>query len=269
MWTLFKQTIKDSWLTALIYLIVSVLFVWMFVSIFPSFQSASANFNELLKSYPQSLLKAFGYDPETPIFSSIESYISLENFSFMYQVLIVGIVASFSSWAIAGQIEKKTMSILLSLPVKRYEIFFAKYFSNAIIILIFNAVSIYSIILFAKLYDVSYNLPHYHLMFAASTLFSMAVYAISIFFSSIFRDKGKVIFLTTGIVLVMYALFIISGLKENLINLKYGSFFYYFNATSILAKGIMPDYTYLVFGGTIIVFTALAVAIFSKRDIAV
>ena len=266
---LIKRTIKDSWLTSVIYIAVSILFAWIFVSIFPSFQSASANFNELLKSYPETLLKAFGYDPETPIFSSLEAYISLENFSFMYQVLVVGIAASFASWAIAGQIEKKTMSVLLSLPLDRAEIFFAKYLSNTFIIVIFNAVSIYSIAFFAKVYHVDYNLEHYHLMFFASLLFSMSIYALSIFFSSIFRDKGKVIFFSTGIVLVMYAMFVISSLKENLIDLKYGSFFYYFNSTSILAKGIIPDYMYLVFGGTIIVFTALAFLIFSKRDISV
>ena len=269
MWALMVRTIKDSWLTSVIYLVVSVLFVWIFVSIFPSFQSASANFNELLKSYPQTLLKAFGYDPETPIFGSVEAYISVENFSFMYQILVVGIAASFSSWAIAGQIEKKTMSTLLSLPINRTKIFFAKYFSNALIIILFNMVSIYSIIIFCKLYDVSYSSGHYHKMFVASTLFSMAIYSLGMFFSSLFRDKGKVLFFSVGIVLAMYAIYVISGLKENLSDLKYGTFFYYFNSTSILAKGIMPNHLYLVFGGTIIFFSSMALLVFAKRDISV
>jgi len=226
-------------------------------------------FSEMLKNYPPGLLKAFGYDAEMPIFANIETFVSLENFSFMYQILVVGLAVSFSSWAIAGQIEKKTMSLLLSLPLDRFEIFASKYLSAGFLILIFNAATIYSIILFCKIYDLDYNLANYHKMFLSSFLFSMAIYSIAIFFSAVFRDKGKAVFIPTGIVVGMYALTVISGLKDNLADLKYGSFFYYFKATDIFVKGIYPDYMFLVFSGTIIFFSTLALIIFSKRDISV
>jgi len=269
MWTIIKRTIRDSYLTFFIYLAVSLLFIWIFVSIFPSFGEMGEKYMDLLKSYPEGLMKAFGIDSSTPIFGKVESFLSIENFSFMYQILVVGLAVSLASWAIAGQIEKKTMSVLLSLPLERMDIFIAKYLANSFLIIVLNAITIYSIIFFCKIYDVKYDLPNYDIMFYASTLFSMAVYSLALFFSALFRDKGKVIFLSVGITLVMYAAYIVSGLKENLADLKYGTFFHYYNAAEIFAKGNISTDTYLVFGGSIILFSSLALIIFSKRDISV
>ncbi|TSC92345.1 MAG: hypothetical protein CEN92_13, partial [Candidatus Berkelbacteria bacterium Licking1014_96] len=76
-------------------------------------------------------------------------------------------------------------------------------------------------------------------------------------------------FIPVGILILMYVLKIISSLKENLKDLQYSSFFYYFDANKSLIDNKIDNWSYLIFGGVIIVFTIIAVLWFRKRDIAV
>jgi ABC-2 type transport system permease protein len=97
----------------------------------------------------------------------------------------------------------------------------------------------------------------------------MAIFSIACFFSSVFSEKGKATFATSGIIIVMYALNIISGLKDSLKDVRYLSFFHYFNAAQLLGKNHVVDWTFWVFGGAIVVFTAAAAFWFNRRDVAV
>jgi ABC-2 type transport system permease protein len=88
-------------------------------------------------------------------------------------------------------------------------------------------------------------------------------------FSSFSSEKGRVSFLTGGILVLMYVLNVLAGLKESLINLRYFSFFYYYNPGNALGDGKLVDWSIVVFAGVIIVSTLVAARYFSRRDIAV
>lgn len=72
-----------------------------------------------------------------------------------------------------------------------------------------------------------------------------------------------------GILIIMYVLNIIAALKDNLKNLKYLSFFYYYDPDQALIKNIINNTGVLVFIIVIVVCTVLAVVWFKKRDVAV
>ncbi|EKD23100.1 MAG: hypothetical protein ACD_83C00057G0003, partial [uncultured bacterium] len=50
-------------------------------------------------------------------------------------------------------------------------------------------------------------------------------------------------------------------------DLKYISFFYYYNPAQTLAHGKIDDLTFWVFIGLSIIFSSLAVLIFNRRDV--
>ena len=72
-----------------------------------------------------------------------------------------------------------------------------------------------------------------------------------------------------GLLIIMYVLNIISGLKENLKNLEYLSFFHYFATGDALIKNIVNSESILVFILTALICTIIGAWRFSKRDIAV
>lgn len=269
MWTIIKRSLKDYKTPLIIFSLSSIGFLWMYIAMFPSIAKESAKMTELVKNYPDAMFKAFGIDPNQLTFSSIESFISMEHFSLVWPIMAIAMAVSLAGGAIAGEIEKGTMAILLSQPISRLNLFFSKYLMGLISITIFTALSIFLTLPLAKIHNVAHTSESYPIMFALGILFALAIYSLAFLFSSIFSEKGKVVFVTLGIVILMYALKIVSSLKESLTDLKYSSFFYYYNQNAALVDHRISNESIIAFSSVIIICTILAAIIFSKRDVAV
>lgn len=269
MLALFWRTIRDRKYSILAYFLASVAFLWMYVALYPQIRDQAQNFSKLLEAYPESLMKAFNIDPNQMLFSTIEPYLAMEQFNFVWPIMLFAFFIAWGGSAIAGEVEKGTIEMLLAQPILRLKIFMAKYLAGLLAMVLFTAVSIYSVIPLAKIYHISYDLPHYWTLFTVGSLLGWAVFSLAFFFSSLFSDKGKAYFLTSGILVVMYVLNILANLRENLRGLKYFSFFYYYDPGRALVDGRIDNWAYLVFFGAIIMFSALTILIFQKRDISV
>ncbi len=265
MLTIILRLLKDRRTSLIIYFIATIALLLMFIGIFPSLQSQSVDFESLLKAYPEGLKKAFNVDIKS--MTTIEGFLSMEHFSLIWPVMLTFLLVSFAGGSIAGEVEKGTIETLLSGPISRTKLFFAKYFTGLIVLILFTFLSILGAIPLIEVYDISYNANNFYSMFILGLMFGWAVYSISMFFSSIFSDKGKVYALSGGLLVVMYVLNILSSFKENLANVKYASFFYYYNASEAMMFNRIDNYSYLVFIATGLVFTILALIFFTERDI--
>lgn len=65
---LILRTIKNQRVSLGAYIIIAVSFVFMYVALFPSIAKEGEKLTELMASYPEGFLKAFGIDPKTLIF---------------------------------------------------------------------------------------------------------------------------------------------------------------------------------------------------------
>ena len=267
MWTIFTRILKDRRLLILIYTLAAVAFLWMYVGFFPSFKDQTSSVEQLLSSYPESLMKAFNIDFKS--FSTVEGFVSTEQFSFMWPIMIIFMLTGFAGACFSGEVEKGTAELLLSQPISRIKIFIARYLAGITMLLFFVFFSIFALIPLCKIYDIALTNTHIYTMSILSFLFGLAIYSISMFFTAVFSDKGKVYFITGGILILMYVLNILSGIKENLADLKYGSFFYYFNPTKALVYGEIDHWSYLIFIGTAVIMFVLSLIWISKRDVAV
>jgi ABC-2 type transport system permease protein len=265
MLTLILQTLKDKRKSLIIYSISNILLLWMFVAFFKSLQGQFEGINDLLKSYPETFLKAFNI--ENFNFSTIESFISAEQFSITWPIMVVLSYISFGASIIANEVEQGTMDILLSLPISRIKLFISRYIAGIVSLLLFTSISVFPIIPFARLYGIPYQTSHFITLFFICLLFGWTVLSISIFFSSLFSEKGKVFSIAGGILIVMYILNVFAGLKENMKNLHYFSFFYYFNQNEILAYNKFNYASLAVFATISIICTIAGLLIFNKRDI--
>jgi ABC-2 type transport system permease protein len=171
--------------------------------------------------------------------------------------------------SIAREVEKGTMEILLSRPVSRLRIFLERYLAGVFMMIVFLIFSIFSVIPFAEIYDVSYVLENYFSVALICLLFSLAIFSLAMMFSVMFSERGKVYMVTGFILVLMYFLKIIASLKETWEDLKYLSFFHYFDAEKALVQNEIDRTAISVF---LVVFTvSLGVGIiwFRKRDIAI
>lgn len=266
---IFFRTIKDRRIILLIYCLGVIGFLWMYVGMFPSFADKKEEFNQLMQYYPKDLMQAFGVTEITQIFSSLENFLAMEQFNIVWPIIAIAFVVSIGGASIAGEIEVGTIETLLELPVSRTKIFFAKYLAGLALTIVFTAVSVFAVIPLAAAYHVDYRASHYVTTFVIGLLFAWAIMTLAFFFSVVFNSKGKAYFVPVGILILMYVLKIIASLKENLKDLQYTSFFYYFDANKSLIDNKIDSWSYLIFSGVIVVFTIIAVLWLKKRDIAV
>lgn len=263
--TLFLRTIKDRRLILGIYIIAICAFLLMHISIFPSFSGQQAQFDQILKTMPEGVAKAFNLQDYN--LSVFESYISTEEFSLIWPILLLIMSISFAGGMIAAEIEKGTIEILLAQPITRAKFFTSRYLAGLSLIAAYIVVTIIVTIILAKLFGISLQLSHYPPLALSGFLFAWAMYAIATLFSAIFSDKGKVYFISAGLLVLMYALNIVSGLKTNLDKIKYFSFFHYYNSGDTLIHNHLDMTGVWVFVIIIVVFSLLGLILFQKRDI--
>ena len=251
----------------IVYSLFGIVFLWMFVAMFPSIQSQSQAFTEMIANYPEGFLKAFGISEVD--MSTIEGFLSIEQFSIVWPIMAIFLMVSFAGISLSGAIEKGTMEIVLAKPVSRLKIFFGRYVAGLVILIVFTICSILAIIPLCKLYDVDYELGNIISITILGFLFAWAIFSMAMMFSAIFSEKSKTYMTAGGIMVIMYVLNLIASLKDNLADLKYASFFYYFDYTKALMDNSIDGLSYWVFGGTIVICTIIGVVWFWKRDIAV
>ena len=245
---------------------ICLLMIWMFVGIYPSIQAEADEMSKLIESYPESFLKAFGVEG-TSIFTEFESFVCVEYYSLMWPLLAIILVLSLGASAITGEVDDKTMDFLLSQPISRSKIFISKYIAGVLVMLAFIFFSIITIIPLARMYDVEVHLSNYFAIAVISSLFSWAIYSLAFMISSLASSKGMPSSITAGVVVIMYALNLLASLQESMKNLKYLSFFYYYDYRAALVDNNIDLLSIIVFGLFIIVFTVAGFIKFRKRDI--
>ena len=267
MWTIIWRTIKDRKISIIVYCLSILGLMWMFVALYPSIQAEGENFTELFSSYPDAFLKAFNMQAMS--FETLENFLTLENFSIMWPIIMLFFVVSYAGNAIAREIEKGTAEILLAKPISRTNIYLARYLAGIFIVVLFCAISVYGIIPLAEISNVDYNFAGYTPLFVLCLLFSWAVFSLAFMFSAMVSEKSKVYMIMGGGLVAMYVLNIITNFKENLENLKYASFFYYYDYNNAMINHNYDMTALMIFASIGAIATLVGLYYFNKRDITV
>lgn len=264
-----KRMIKDKYKSTLVYSFIAICFMELYVALFPTIDKMSAQLNEIMKTMPSGLFKAFNIDPSSLSFGNIESLLAGKHFSMVWPIMAIILAISIANYLIVNEIDNGTAESLMSLPVKRSRIFISRYFTGLLLLVIFNILSIFCIFPLAGIHNVDFLWQNNVALFIGSTVFIWACYSIALFISTLFSEKGKANMVSGGIVLVSYFINILAGLKDSLVNLKYFSIFNFYNSEALLIKNTYPDYFFWAFGLVIILFSILAFYRFKTRDISI
>lgn len=262
------ETIKERKWSVMIYSLVSILLLLLYVALYPSLQAQSQQLAEIFKTMPENLLKALGTAPSQLENFTLEALLASKQFSLVFQMLSAIFAIAIAGNDIAGEIEKGTIEFLLSQPISRLKLYFARFLSGVILLTVFVAVSTLLVIPMAAAFHVAYVASSYYKLFFMGELFTLAIYAFAFSLSAIFSNKGRVYSIGAGLITLMYIAFIVSTLKDSLDKLKYISFFHYFSA-DILTSGTIDKLGVWIFSLVIIVSVLIGAIVFNKRDISV
>lgn len=240
--------------------------VWMYIALLPTVQESQAQFQEIVKTLPENLIKALGIADVD--MSSLESLLALKHYNLMWPIIAAFLLISLAAALISGEIENRTIEITLSSALNRSQIFLGKYVAGLLFLLIFVVSTTLFAVPLAIFYNYSYNFQSHLTIMYLSLAFAFAIYSLSICFSAIFSSKGRVYFVMAMMLVLMYVLYIISTLKESLADLKYLSFFYYYNFSDALLHQKIDEISLWVFLGLGLLSSIAAYLVFNKRDIA-
>lgn len=268
MFTIFLSTIKDRRISLIIYCIAGIALLWIYVALFPSIQAQAENFKDLMSNFPEGFLKAFGIEDGFSL-TTLESFLAVEQFSFVWPIIVIILLVPLAASGIAGEVEKGTAEIVLARPVSRRNIFAGRYLAGVFTLVVFTVFSVFSVVPLAELHNIDYAFGNYITIAITGFLFGIAVFSVGMLLSAISSERSRVYMGVGGMLIVMYVLNLVSALKDNLGNLRYLSFFHYFDPTQALVHNTISGVAILVFVAAIIICSLAGAILFSKRDIKV
>jgi ABC-2 type transport system permease protein len=115
--SVFVKTLRERLRGFRWWCLVTLGFVAMYGSVYPSIKGKES-LNKLLKDYPEALKNLVGFGGNLD-FVSGAGYLGSEVFSFWAPIVLLAVAISAGSAALAGEEERGTLDLLLSLPVSR------------------------------------------------------------------------------------------------------------------------------------------------------
>ena len=249
------------------YSFAAVALLWIYAATFKSSLASTQQLLQVIKSYPKALIDAFGLNSLAG--TTIEQYLNGKHFSFVWPLMAILLAMSRAGSAFAGEIQDRTMGLLLALPVKRLGIFAGKYLAGIAGLAAFTVLSIFPVIPLAKAYGVE---THPHVLIGTwmlTMLFAWAVYSFGVLVSCFFTDRSRVYAIAGSLILLSYMANIVSLLADKLSSLKYFSLFHYFDTAASLSSGNVGRSAIAVFVLITAVSTAVAAWQFNRRDVQV
>lgn len=250
-----------------IYCLIAMTFAWMYISLFPSIQEESKTIDALLDSMPSPLMEAFGIEKDS--YGKIETYLAIELMTIFWPLLAGILSISRAGSAIAGDIENRTLGIELGLPISRLKVYFLKFFGNWSAIFAFCFISIFFILPVCYAYNIEIDESKIVALFWLSLLFATTIFSFTFLLSSIFSEKGKVFFISGGVLIVSYAANILASLSSNFSWMRTISIYHYFDPLELLSTGTLCSSSALFFAVVILTSIVGGAFYFQRRDISI
>ena len=220
---MFKRELKVNFKGLCIWTSLTIILFLVVFLVYPSIINGSEveSLNEMMKVFPEDLLKAFNMD-----ISSIDSaYGWLKSEGFVFIILIICCYASIlGSNILLKEESDKTIEYLGTLPIKRTNIVISKSLVGVInIVAITIIVGIFNYVGLALSGD--FYKKQYILLSITPLFSAISIFFICMFLSTFTKKTKKMLGISLGIVLLSYALNTLSSLSENIEYLKYFSVF--------------------------------------------
>jgi beta-exotoxin I transport system permease protein len=230
-------------------------------SFWPTLKEAQDVYAQLIKAFPEPMVKAFGITN----MAHFTGFVGSEYLNLIWGVIVAVFMIMTASSFVAGEIDRGTIELWLSVPDERWRLLAAKLLSLLLQVAVLVVLSVVSLALPAYLVDVRLPLDAWIALGVVLASFCLAVGGYTALFSSALSSRGAAGSLAAGITFVSYFLGVVSGLSTKLDGLKYLSILTAFHPQSALEGGGYATQAAIL--SAIGLACALAsLAVFQRRD---
>jgi len=269
---LFWTTLRLSQWAIVAWGVLLILYGLLILLLFPVLQESSGPvlYEDYLRSLPEGMLNAMGLTKEVLDNILAEKGFSLAGFLGMEYLIwwpvMAGIYAFiFGSGAVAREVERGTMELLLSHPISRSQVVVSKYASFLAIAGLLVICTIAGIAAGRLLIDEELDLMRVFLVTIQGGMAVVSIAAYSLLISCLTLDPRKAMAMAGGIMAALYILNLMGPLLDSFHWVQKLSLFYYYRPMDIIAQGNFSISSFVVYLGiTVACFTA-ALVVFQRR----
>ena len=259
---LFLKTWRDHWRTYLAWSITLVALVSIQMSIYPSISENKSVIQKFLEAYPEAIKKIFRMEDYT----SGPGFLGTELYSMMIPLVLIAVGATWGASATAEEEDDGTADVLLTLPISRVRILIAKILATLSAVVMLAGLAMANILALRRTVNMEISVAKLFAASLSSIALAFFFTGISFLIGSFSRRKGGAVGGVTGIALIAFLIYSLSGLVDNFDPITPFNPMEWGLGGTPLFNGIDSSGVVKLALGTLI-FLTLSILQFNKKDI--
>ncbi|TXH31599.1 MAG: ABC transporter permease [Actinobacteria bacterium] len=208
--TLTLRTLRDRWRSSVGWGIGLVLIAVMQLAVYPSVASSSEGMQAFVDQWPEALREAFGLDAYT----TGAGYLNAELFSMMIPLVLIALATTAAAAATAGEEERGTADLLLSLPISRGRVMAAKVLAGVITVVLVAVAAWLTIAVGAPLVDLEIAAADLAAGFVMTTLLALFFGAVTLLIGAATGKRPVALGVGVGLALAAFLLNALAPLAD-------------------------------------------------------
>jgi ABC-2 type transport system permease protein len=259
-----RKALRDLRWTVFWYAVIGVGYTATIASYYPYVRQNTETMTAMLKTYPRSLIEAFGIRD----MATYGGFVGSEVMNVIWPVLMAAFVITTASAAVAQEIEHGTFEIWLSVPAGRVRLLGAKLVALAAAIVLLVAATVAVVGLAAPLVGASVSVAGVVETGVVMTVFLATIASFTALLSAVTSHRAHAAGIAAAITLASYLAWVVSKLGENLGWLANLSIFSAYDPQRALQTGELDATRLLVLLGITVACTVAALLAFRRRNLA-
>ena len=236
----------------------------LIIILYPSVEDVS-ELDAIMESMPEALARLFMGDVVN--LTSPEGYLNSQLFILVLPLLFLVFTIGRGSGAIAGEEERGTLDLLLSLPVRRSQVVLEKFVAMVVATLALGLVSWLSMAAAALAVGMEIDFVRLGEVTLSCTLLGLAFGAMALALGCAKGSRGLCLGVTSALAIAAYFLNALAPIAESLEPAQKLSPFYLYIGADPLTSGLNLVHAGVLTGLTT-AFLAIGVVLFGRRDLA-
>ncbi|MDR3602964.1 MAG: ABC transporter permease subunit [Desulfosporosinus sp.] len=266
--TLYWVMLKQEGKKIIGYSLGLALYEWIVTWVYPIIIQSPA-IEEIPKSFPLAVKRAFGVTTGEEVDLSYEAYISAQLLGRIWTVIIAFYGISTANVLVAQPVEQGFMAYPLSSPVSRVEILNTQIGVLLTELALVTGTTLGGIYTATARFEISIARWQYFRLGILAFSLASAISAYSLFLAVLCATKEESERYASALTFAFYGLDVVSSLSDRFSKLKYLTPFGLFRPQEVLQRKVLPTKGFLVLGIITGVNLVLAGILFSRKDLAV
>ncbi len=263
--SVFLKTLRDRRRGLLFWGIGLALLAALMAAFFPTIRDMPS-ISEYMEMLPAELMALFGGDFAD--YTTPEGFLNGELFGFMYPLMLLIFTIGFASGAIAGEEQEGTLDLLLSHPVRRWQLVLEKFAAMVVSLLGIAALFWLALLIAGAIIDMGLSPLRLGAVGFAGALLAIMFGALALAIGCARGKKALAMGVTGAVGFTAYIVNALGPMVDWLAPFQKFSPFYYYNSTDPLSNGLDLGHAALLLGLSL-VFLAVALVSFQRRDLSV